>query len=827
MVAGAPVELGGQFAGGGEHDRVTAVRAVVEPGVEDVLGEGVEVADVDPAVVEVEAEGLRAAVAQGEGGGGFGGVGEPEQLGQAGGAVGGGEVAQHAAGADRGELLVVSDQPDAAAPGHDEVDGGVEGEGVGHAGLVEENQGGRPDPLRPVGQVAGLDGPDELGEGVGAGVGLGAQHLGRGGGRGEPDHVAAALDPRRGQGTHGGGLARPGGGDGQLQPRPGGGEVPDQRGLPGVERGAVRSGLQQRQLDRRGRGGVPVPAAGGGDQPPLGGEHPGGGELVGADHGVDRGSVATAQRWRLGDAVRGPGQRHRPHRQGLVDQQTDHGLDLVRAQVRGADLAQGLGVHVPHLPGRPSGFNRGHDPASRGGQPGGVHHGAARLARAMGGRGGKGGADHRGDLPRPAEDLGGLLAPRRALLGEAARLVLGVPRFQGRLLGELDGLDRGRWPAVGALKLGGQLAAAGLNAGPPGGPPLVQPGVDADDFPHRTFARVGARPLREPDAELGVQVPLEGGVVGLRRRDASLEQGPTVDAQPFPAPPIGPAPSEGLHLVGDRDVGVQVGVAGPAVAVGERRGDQPGDLDLPHPAVSLPGEQRTGLEEPQRVGDRRLVGCLHPGCYLGWCDGPQRADRLDRGEGQVVPGDCGGLRAGVLGDGRGDLAGAFGVAAVLGAEQLDRDFGADPGPVRGRDGPVTGQPGRLVHRGDPLRDLDPEPGHVARVDAVRSAEPGHRPVVRVGQPGAVQGVPALLGERVVTGPEQGLHLLGGDHVAGRQPVDAGQPGADPAAGCLALGGVVVGEAGVAFLGRVQRRDLPGQVVIPRPGGQLVQRHRHT
>ena len=30
-----------------------------------------------------------------------------------------------------------------------------------------------------------------------------------------------------------------------------------------------------------------------------------------------------------------------------------------------------------------------------------------------------------------------------------------------------------------------------------------------------------------------------------------------------------------------------------------------------------------------------------------------------------------------------------------------------------------------------------------------------------------------------------------------------------------------------FLGRIQRRDLPGQIVIPRPGCELVQAHRHT
>jgi hypothetical protein len=44
------------------------------------------------------------------------------------GAVGGGDVAQDAAGADRGELLlVVADEADLPAAGGDEVHGGVQG----------------------------------------------------------------------------------------------------------------------------------------------------------------------------------------------------------------------------------------------------------------------------------------------------------------------------------------------------------------------------------------------------------------------------------------------------------------------------------------------------------------------------------------------------------------------------------------------------------------------------------------------------------------------------------------------------------------------------
>jgi hypothetical protein len=91
-----------------------------------------------------------------------------------------GDVAEHAAGADRGELLVVTDQPNTAAASDDEMHGGVEGEGVGHPGLIDHDQGRRPNPAGPLGQVVLLKGPGEFGEGVGVGVDLVAK-LGGGG----------------------------------------------------------------------------------------------------------------------------------------------------------------------------------------------------------------------------------------------------------------------------------------------------------------------------------------------------------------------------------------------------------------------------------------------------------------------------------------------------------------------------------------------------------------------------------------------------------------------------------------------------------------------
>ena len=62
------------------------------------------------------------------------------QLGQAKGAVDVGDVAKHTAGADRGELLIIPDEPDTRTSINGELDNRVEGEGVGHAGFVDDQQ---------------------------------------------------------------------------------------------------------------------------------------------------------------------------------------------------------------------------------------------------------------------------------------------------------------------------------------------------------------------------------------------------------------------------------------------------------------------------------------------------------------------------------------------------------------------------------------------------------------------------------------------------------------------------------------------------------------
>jgi hypothetical protein len=66
------------------------------------------------------------------------------------------DVAEDAAGADRGELLIISDQAHDRTAIDGEPDGGIQGQGVGHAGFVDDQQHRRPNRGRPVRKVAVL-----------------------------------------------------------------------------------------------------------------------------------------------------------------------------------------------------------------------------------------------------------------------------------------------------------------------------------------------------------------------------------------------------------------------------------------------------------------------------------------------------------------------------------------------------------------------------------------------------------------------------------------------------------------------------------------------
>src|SRR5674476_747560 len=80
-------------------------------------------------------------------------------------------------------------------------------------------------------------------------------------------------------------------------------------------------------------------------------------------------------------------------------------------------------------------------------------------------------------------------------------------------------------------------------------------------------------------------------------------------------------------------MGVQVGVSGARVAVGECGCDEAGDVDLADPMGGAgTGEGRLPFEPAHRVGDRALVGLLDLGGDLRWGDRPQGRHALDRRE---------------------------------------------------------------------------------------------------------------------------------------------------------------------------------------------------
>ena len=151
---------------------------------------------------------------------------------------------------------------------------------------------------------------------------------------------------------------------------------------------------------------------------------------------------------------------------------------------------------------------------------------------------------------------------------------------------------------------------------------------------------------------------------------------------------------------------------------------------------------------------------------------------------------------------------------MLDAEELRRHLSADPGPHRRRHRPTRRQPVGPVQLLQPLGHGDPERGDVVAVDLERRPQPpgclrhfgAELSVQDRGQP--------LRRQRVQAGAEQRLHLLRGHRIAGRQTVDPVHPGTHPPAGGFALGRVVVGQPDMPFVGGIQRRHLPRQIVVP-------------
>jgi hypothetical protein len=160
-------------------------------------------------------------------------------------------------------------------------------------------------------------------------------------------------------------------------------------------------------------------------------------------------------------------------------------------------------------------------------------------------------------------------------------------------------------------------------------------------------------------------------------------------------------------------------------------------------------------------------------------------------------------------------------------EELTGHLGPHPRPICSRHRSVGRQTGRRLDRREASGHLKPERAKDTIDDLERRAQLGHLLEVALGEVGSLQLLLAELGKRVQPAAEQRSHLLGGHRVAGGQAVDPVHAGTDPHPRRLTPLGVIRRQPGMTFLGRVQRRDLPGQIVIPGSRSELVDAHRHT
>ena len=82
------------------------------------------------------------------------------------------------------------------------------------------------------------------------------------------------------------------------------------------------------------------------------------------------------------------------------------------------------------------------------------------------------------------------------------------------------------------LELDRELASADVDVGSPSRPQLIQPRVDADNFPDRPLARIGTRTRSEPHPQRVAEVLLQGCVVGLDAATFALNNTrPSIDSQ--------------------------------------------------------------------------------------------------------------------------------------------------------------------------------------------------------------------------------------------------------------------------------------------------------
>ncbi|CAL8971147.1 hypothetical protein PROP_03584 [Propionicimonas sp. T2.31MG-18] len=338
--------------------------------------------------------------------------------------------------------------------------------------------------------------------------------------------------------------------------------------------------------------------------------------------------------------------------------------------------------------------------------------------------------------------------------------MLGLAGLEVAALGEGDHLGLGGWASVVGEEGGGEFVATVLDLSAPGGPAGCEAEVDAVDFTDGTFARAGAA-LDEADAEGLGEGGLKGGGVELGRGDLGLVDQVGVEGVP--------ASVGALHLVGDDEVGVQIGVAGAGVAMGERDRDQAAGLDVAD-AVRPYAAECLRLEVLDDLCDGLAVQLLEllAGGERGEC--PQGRERLRRRHSEVDAGDGGRDGTRPDGDRAVKFERRFGSAAELPGEELPRDVATDLGERVGAELGV-GRTSRGEVGGDvPALEFLVELGRAVRPDGEGSAEPAGLLGLAFAQAGVQGGLPDLVGKRVVAVAEEGLHLRLRDRVAGGHAV---------------------------------------------------------
>ena len=167
--------------------------------------------------------------------------------------------------------------------------------------------------------------------------------------------------------------------------------------------------------------------------------------------------------------------------------------------------------------------------------------------------------------------------------------------------------------------------------------------------------------------------------------------------------------------------------------------------------------------------------------------------------------------------------GSFGARPYASVNISRRDLGADPGPLRRREDACHARaPSAALTSADPPGDGDLEGRRVlgprerlAQLGRGGLPWPRRRPSVRS----------AVIWSALGCRPSANSDAIW-SAVTSWPTAMSTSASADPAhrPGDLAALAVVVRQPGVLLVGRIQGSDLPGQVRIPVPGGQLVDRH---